>query len=624
MRKTGRLLLPVLVAFALLLDIAPVLAVDDIVISINSDKKLVYVGDEFTITYSISVTNPKKFSLKKSADFNKIKGAELISTREKTTSYLIGGIPYTTFIYRYTIRASKAGAIKAGRSVFTYESATYKTSPVAVRVLPAAVSIKKRDKVVRSNAKEAKNTGKVEKKPAEVAKEPAKKRDIEKNMGRRPKKQGRMKEIMGLAGSFAVESVASNPSPYVGEGVVYQFRFYHKIEYVGAPAFSPPQFTGFYVEELPQSRGLVEVERFGGEFIIEEVNYILFPLVAGNVTIPPASLEVRDSAGKMNTLWSDPTDIVVRKLPEYKGNVAIPFSGSVGELSIALELDTNKMIVEAEPFQVSLTVKGVGNITGISEPRFISTDDFDYTLIEAKSSVDKEIDRISGEKRFVYSVTARRAGDIPFDGAAYVYFDTQKVEYVEARTKAAVLNVKPGKNEAAKERAAASAISAILAPIRAGVIISKRTPFYKTHYYTFIMLFLVFSSLLVVSVSLKRGYEERNKDALVKKRAVKTALTGIRDARAHLHNQKIEDFYIQMRYLLNQFFKEKFGIELIAHSLDSLAELINVGKKDKKVIKELISNIKLLNYFRYSTVEVTEDELKDYLTELRRTLKELK
>ena len=85
-----------------------------------------------------------------------------------------------------------------------------------------------------------------------------------------------------------VECEVSNTHPYVGELVVYTFRFLHRVQLAGSVNFEPPPPTGMLREDLGQSTN--QVTRNGMEYAQSEVRTAYFPTSPGSLTIAPTRL----------------------------------------------------------------------------------------------------------------------------------------------------------------------------------------------------------------------------------------------------------------------------------------------------------------------------------------------
>jgi hypothetical protein len=687
-------------------------AVNDVSLSVNAEKKSVMVGEEFSITYSATVYDAKKFSLNRAPNFPDF---VVVSESKRFRDKLIGGKVYTTFVYSYVIKAKKAGRLKTGRAAFAYGKVTYTTAPVEIEVKQPPVEkpkppvekpkppvekpkppvkkpkppvekpkppvekpkppvekpkppvekpkppvekpkppVKKPKPPVekpKPPVKKPKPPVEKPKPPVEKPKPPVKKpkppvekpkppvekpkppkvENVKQKIGKKPeskeakpKKKGKKKGKVGYPkkrGALFVRASVNKSNPFAGEGIIYTFRLYHPLDYFGSPAFTPPGFTGFFVEELPQSRSSKKIAELGGKYIIEELNYAIFPLVTGKISIPTGTLEYKGTDGRLHVLRSDNVKVAVKRLPKYKPDFDVPYSGSVGSFNIQLKVKEKKP-VQHEPFNITITIRGKGNITGIDEPYFVKDDDFSYTLLDTKENIITQAAGLSGGKDFIYSVIIKKAGKVSFNKINYVYFDPVKEKYVKVSTKKETIVVSPGKKAEWKRGDDFKGLNSILAPIRVGEKIKKGYSFYKSGLFFYIMLILLFSSLTALSFSFRKVYEVNNKEVITKKKAMKAALAGIEDARSHLHNQKIEDFYIKIQNLLNQFFIDRYDLDIISHPLDLLEELITANQREKELISGLTEKIRLLNYFRYSSkTKISEEELREFLTELKKNIK---
>ena len=95
------------------------------------------------------------------------------------------------------------------------------------------------------------------------------------------------------SGSSFVEAEVDNPSPYVGEQVIYTFRYYREIaNSFGQPSYEAPSFSGFWSESETQQRDY-DVQAGNRLYRVVEVQHVLFPTSAGEHTIDPAVLSVQ-------------------------------------------------------------------------------------------------------------------------------------------------------------------------------------------------------------------------------------------------------------------------------------------------------------------------------------------
>ena len=94
-----------------------------------------------------------------------------------------------------------------------------------------------------------------------------------------------------------VTAAVDNDQPYLGEQVSYIFRIHRRSDVetdVGQVEYSPPSFEGFWNSGVTEQREYDETTS-SGSYRVVELRTVLFPSVAGNVTIGPGTLSLWDS-----------------------------------------------------------------------------------------------------------------------------------------------------------------------------------------------------------------------------------------------------------------------------------------------------------------------------------------
>ena len=82
----------------------------------------------------------------------------------------------------------------------------------------------------------------------------------------------------------------STTSPFVGQEVVYIWRFYRRVR-IGDARLEPQDFRGFLVEDLGEVREY-EATVNGVQYLVSEIRKALFPQEEGTLIIPPSRLTV--------------------------------------------------------------------------------------------------------------------------------------------------------------------------------------------------------------------------------------------------------------------------------------------------------------------------------------------
>src|SRR6266705_1210838 len=184
---------------------------------------------------------------------------------------------------------------------------------------------------------------------------------------------------------------------------------------------------------------------------------VVFPLAAGRVVIPPASVEFAVpttfsffSREERYALQSDSVMIVVLPLP-VEGRPADDQRVTGRGLVLALDVQPADARV-GEPLEVTTTVAGVGNVALWPEPSLRWPPGFRPYAAEPEARIDWQGGRISGSKVFRYLVVPDSAGTFVLPELRYPYYDMGRGGYTVAGAAPRTLVVAPG----AEPRAARS------------------------------------------------------------------------------------------------------------------------------------------------------------------------
>jgi len=245
---------------------------------------------------------------------------------------------------------------------------------------------------------------------------------------------------------------------YVNEQITYSFKFYRRVNLLSNPHYKPPDFTGFWVEDLPPQRTYYE-NLDGQRYFVVEVKTALFPTAPGEYTIGSASLvcNVEDfspssifdddffrsffSRGKTQTLTTQPIHIKVLPLPAQ--GKPQNFAGTVGKYTISAVLDKNT--VEAnQPVTLKVTISGRGNIKTISQPGIEELKGFRKYETITSTNISKENYIVQGSKTFTTMLVPQAPGQFIIPAIQTTYFDPEARAYRTILTSPITLNVKPG------------------------------------------------------------------------------------------------------------------------------------------------------------------------------------
>lgn len=255
----------------------------------------------------------------------------------------------------------------------------------------------------------------------------------------------------------------STLTPYVGQQVVYTWRFYRRAVRVANASVSLPTFTGFATETLGQQREF-DTTLKGQRFSVTEIRVALFPQDVGRVVLPASSLQCDifiSEGGRPNdpfnspfdaffgrgrqqnrTLRSQPINLEVRALP---APVPPTFHDLIGEFRVDANVAPTHLHV-GESTTLTVSVSGSGNVQRISEPTWQSLAKFKVYDDKPVAQISKGGDTLQGSKVFRKALVPTEAGQLRIEPISITYFNPDEQVYKTVSTQPVVLTVEPGAN----------------------------------------------------------------------------------------------------------------------------------------------------------------------------------
>ncbi|NJO00026.1 MAG: protein BatD, partial [Anaerolineales bacterium] len=224
---------------------------------------------------------------------------------------------------------------------------------------------------------------------------------------------------------FFIEARVDPPSPYLGQQVIYTFRFYQAIKVYRQPQYDGPLFIGFETMGLPVRE--YNLDAAGRTYLISEIRTALFAKSAGRITITPSRLMFPGNIYEEPVeLYTEAVTVEVKPLPD---NAPPGFNGAVGQFTLESSFSPQVAVVN-QPSTFLLAVTGVGNIPLLPEPAW--PDLTGWRMYDSLSSLTTETGEdglMTGTRVFERLVVADKPGDFTLQPATFVYFDPLAAEY---------------------------------------------------------------------------------------------------------------------------------------------------------------------------------------------------
>ena len=237
-----------------------------------------------------------------------------------------------------------------------------------------------------------------------------------------------------------VESEVDNSTPYVGQQVVYTFRFYQAVNLWDQPGYEPPSFTGFWSERQPGQHEY-QAQAAGNIYRVTEVRTVLFPSVVGPVTIDSARLTIPGGIFQSGrTLQTKPVALDVQPLPP---DAPAGFDGAVGQFTLTAGVEPAQGMVN-EPLTWRVTLSGQGNLNAAPDP--IWPEIPGWRSFESQATVHTEINdgQMVGSRVYERLLIPGAAGEFTIPPLEYVFFDPAAGQYQTLRTEPIAVSVEPG------------------------------------------------------------------------------------------------------------------------------------------------------------------------------------
>ncbi len=344
-----------------------------------------------------------------------IDGLEIIGRRANTTRNHRSGAFYgaftATFEFIYEFRPTRLGAIEIGPVTVRVENNEYLTQPITVNVTQGAP---------RPQAQ-------ISPTPDNDAVSP-----LAREFGQ---------------GSFS-EAKVDNDRPYLGQQITYSLRFY-AANSPYTPTYRAPDFAGFWnAGRRPDTNSTEEVN--GRDYLVTKVDTVLFPNLAGDITIEPGVMLLpgRFYQEGRREFQTNPVEISVRPLP---ANEPPGYTGAVGRYAISARVDAGSVVM-GDPLVMSVEISGVGNLNTLPDPLWPKV--AGMRAYDGDTSVETSFTdgMWIGMKTFERVLVPDVAGTFELPSIEYAYFDPELERYATARSEPIRLEVVPDAGGSTSQR----------------------------------------------------------------------------------------------------------------------------------------------------------------------------
>ncbi|MCJ7507137.1 MAG: BatD family protein [candidate division Zixibacteria bacterium] len=553
----------------------------EITFSASVDKTEVSLDDQITLTIQVSgdignIPIPTLPSLK---DF------DIYSSGRSQNITFINGKLSSFVAFNYILVPKNKGKFIIGPAEIKIDNQTYQTQPINITVTDAQAS-------------QAPPTSGEEKPSTQTSRE--------------------------RSSDLFIETVVDKTNSYVGEQITLTFRFYQGVRLFGNPEYSPPDLTGFWVEDLPPQKRYYKTIN-GKEYFVTETKTALFPTTAGKQTIGSAKLKVavedlrnffdidpfslldRDmlsafKQGKPKILSTKPIEIEVLSLPE-KGK-SEGFKGATGKFSFSASLDKNE-VEEGQPLNLKLVVSGQGNIMSIAEPESIKLDNFRFYNSGSSKDISKDNYVVGGSRTYDISLIPEKQGKYTIPPLEFSYFDLGSKAYKTLKSQPFLVTILPGKEIQAMTSSQTPEVKFNMKDIRyiksaEGHLKNEQANLYAKP--AFIILNLI--PLVALSISLVyRNHQHRLQKDVGYARlrgAHKLAKKRLSVAKKSMNEKDAKIFYSEIAKALLRYVGDKLNRPAFGLTRDEISSELLTKNINQEKINELGGLLDMCDYARFT------------------------
>ena len=451
--------------------------------------------------------------------------------------------------------------------------------------------------------------------------------------------KGKKQENNNIEKNLFITVNTTKKNIIVGEQIIVSYKLHTRLELENTELSQLPNLNGFWKKDLESS------SRFKRE-VIDGIPYntaiikktVLTAQKSGKLEIDPikvtCSIRITNQRNRrdpfanfFNTynvkeeiISSKKITINVKDLPSPK---PINFSGGVGNFEISSKTDKNELNAnDALTYTIKLT--GTGNIELIKP--FIIDFPKDFEVYDPK--ITEKIFQ-GGNKRsiktFEYLLIPRYKGDYKIPSYNFSFFDTKQKKYVTKKTQVHNINVLKSNNDEGNissfSQQKIESINNDINYIKNSTIFSEKT----NQTISLNVLYFLFFLPLILMVLLSIILSVRNKNPLnlidkKHKLAKKIASKRLKKAKEFLNTKNYDGFYEEIEKSLWGYFSDKFKVDIINLSKDSINDYFTKHQISKDVKNQFIDLINRCELERYSPVSNKTEQVNSLLSEAEKII----
>ncbi len=561
------------------------------------DKKELATSERLTITFELVNAQGDKFRAPDLSNFKLLSGPN-----QSSNFQFINGKTSSSISFSYIVMAFKEGEFEIGSASIESGGKKLSTDPIKIKVVKGAN--------VNSNANNQ-------------------------NQGNASSNQA----IKG-DGNVFIKMFVDKSKVYQGEQIIVTYKLYTRASIVDYEIKHSPTFDGFWSKDVELGQVNLTPESYNGQnyYAATLKKNILFPQKHGRLKVDPLKMNitvrVKEKGNPYDVfdqffgrykdikyeLESNVYNIEVQPLPEQGKPES--FSGAVGTYNFKVETSKNKLKAN-EALNIKVKINGTGNINLIDKPVISFPTDFELYDPKINDQTSSTAGLMRGKKEWDFLVIPRTAGHFNIDPVKFSYFDPIKKKYIELKSEPIILDVEKDLNAANNtvyqsnnpNQKEIATLGKDIRYIKTGQHLQAPSdPFFGSTLHLLGLSFPLLLTLGLLYFNKKQNEFKADTVQFKKSKANKIALKRLKSAKILLDKPSAnvggKDFYEEIFNALNGYAQDKFHIQLVDLSKDSIKQKLSQMNIDPETIKNFTDTIAYCEMARFSPVsEISKEEI---------------
>lgn len=408
-------------------------------------------------------------------------------------------------------------------------------------------------------------------------------------------------------------------SVFVNQQIYYTFEFATRYDLAANPSYVLPMFKDFW-KTKPEVKSGYELIN-GENYFTFSVTIKLYPMREGKIVIDPSVVEIKYANGKTYHFKTEPVKISVFPLPQK--TVPENFTGAVGKYYIASSINKSNVKVN-EPVNLTILVKGNGNINSITEPVFELSDD----IKKYATFVKVDSNDIMSSKIFKCVLIPLMSGQKNIPEITFSYFDTDSKNYVITRTAPIILEVSSeiyDKNADTNDVSVGTeTVSQEILPIQEIIKMHQYRNVSENILFWIAMILAALFAFSAFSYRFTIDFIHRDKIKMEKIAAYKKSIVYLKNAHDFLQRQEQEKFYNHLDLALKTFLQSKTNSKYIQMSKTEMQKDLSRFEISGEMIIEILKIVGECEFFKFKSVKAGTVEMNNIYEKTKYIIEEIK